>query len=116
MATLLIETKEVKALDVNLTDVSALIDAVYKKPVEIGPFFGSVMVDIGTFTRAPMERVRQDTFNRRVRVGRLYSMDMADLFQDLVNRDELPEGRYLLNTSPKVDEFAQFAGWDKVTA
>lgn len=97
MASLLIETKVVKALQVQLEDVNALLHEVHKKPVFFHrPARGEVLMDVGRIVRQPMSDAALASFDADMKMPTPF-LAPAVLFQDLVNRGELPEGHYLVN-------------------
>jgi hypothetical protein len=107
MATLLIETKEVRALEVHAEDLQALLRAVHKVPLVVLIYTRpDVRIDLGSFKVEPMSQDEKDLLADTLKLGSLGIAALEEAIQDLVNRDELPEGHYLLNASAKVDEFA----------
>lgn len=106
MATLLIETKEVRALQIQLDDLHALIKAVYKTEGYLirTAARAEVLVDVGSFVQRPMSPDLKADFERELQL--ITPMLFArDVIQDLVNRGDLPEAHYLINYGRKRDEF-----------
>jgi hypothetical protein len=102
MATLLIETKEVKALQVNIDDLQALLSASYNKPVEITGIERDRLLDVGKYRVTGVSMKALDG-----EIGKDLPISFIGYaIQEMVNRDELPEGHYLLDTALKQDEFA----------
>ncbi|MFT4064341.1 hypothetical protein [Paraburkholderia sp.] len=96
MATLLIETKVVKALQVNVEDLQALLAAVWRQPVTIVMLPHRNLVDMGEL------RKLEGTAYEAVEYSEHVPFSFAGYaMQEMVNRGELPEGHYLLNLGAK---------------
>jgi hypothetical protein len=96
MATLLIETKVVKALQVHVDDLASLLAAVWKQPVEIVMLPHRNLVDMGELR----------AFDGVAYEATEYSEHLPFSFagyalQEMVNRGELPEAHYLINLGVK---------------
>lgn len=102
MATLLIETKVVKAFQVQLEDVEALLSKVFVTKVLLRrPARAEVLVDMGKFERNVLQNgVAIEEMNWELKQPTPL-LPLKTAFQELVNRGELPEGHYLLNLGKK---------------
>jgi hypothetical protein len=104
MATLLIETKEVRALMIQVDDLHKLVKAVYKTDGFIvrRVMRGEVLMDLGRIEKKEMHPEWQEQFN--LEVGAITPLLPPEVWvQDLVNRNELPEAHYLLNLGRKIE-------------
>lgn len=103
MATLLIETKVVKALQVQIDDVEALLRKVHKKPelyLAIAGRGKELMAQVGHMVQGDLSEVEAKELREELKqITALIRVPLA--FQDLVNRGELPEATYLLNLGAK---------------
>ena len=107
MATLLIETKEVRALEIQFDDLEKLLKAVHKKVVFVvrKTMRGEVLVDAGRYTQGKLSADKDHALWEELTEPMPFlSLELA--IEDLVNRGELPEGHFLVNLGEKVDEFA----------
>jgi hypothetical protein len=102
MATLLIETKVVKALQIQVDDLHRLVKAVYKTDGFIvrRTMRGEVLLDLGPIEKKAMPPAWQAQFD--LEVGEITPLLPPEMWvQDLVNKGELPEGHYLVNLGKK---------------
>jgi hypothetical protein len=103
MATLLIETKVVKALQVQIDDVEALLRKVHKKEglyLAVAGRGQESLKQVGRFVQGDLSELEAKELQDELSaITGLIRPSIA--FQDLVNRRELPEGAYLLNLGQK---------------
>jgi hypothetical protein len=102
MATLLIETKEVRALVVQFDDLAALVKAAYRTEAYIQRQLprAEMLVDMGRVEKKAFEPSVRAAFNEELKA--ITPFMTAELWlQDLVNLGELPEAHYLINYGKK---------------
>jgi hypothetical protein len=104
MATLLIETKEMRALVLQFDDLAALVKAAYRTEAYIQRQLprAEMLVDMGRVEKKAFEPSVRAAFDEELKA--ITPFMTAELWlQDLVNRGELPEAHYLINYGKKIE-------------